>query len=75
MDGQIRKRKPFGDTQLDKQRGAWILAPISTLSWVPVHSAHTAQLRVSEQKNEALDTGGFQAEVGDWLLRMRSSGS
>ena len=54
MDGQVRKREPFGDTQLDKQRGDWILAPISTLSWVLVYSTHTAQLRMSEQKNEAL---------------------
>ena len=64
MDGQVRKREPCGDTQLDKQRGDWILAPISTLSWVLVYSTHTAQLRMSEQKNEALDTGAFQAEVG-----------
>ena len=66
MGGQIRKRKPFGDTQLDKQRGDWILAPISTLSWVLVHSAHTAQLRMSEQKNEALDTASKQKSVTDY---------
>ena len=30
MGGQIRKRKPFGDTQLDQQRGDWELECVLT---------------------------------------------
>ena len=66
MDGQIKKRSPFGGTQLDKKKGDWILAPISFLSWVPLCSAHAAQPCMSVQKNEVPDIGGIQVEVG-WL--------
>lgn len=55
MDGQSRKRSPFRGTQLDKQQGDWDLVPISILSWVPLHSAHTAQLCMSVRKNEVPD--------------------
>lgn len=32
VDGQIRKRHPFKDTQLDSRKGNWVSAPTCLLS-------------------------------------------
>lgn len=59
MDGQIRKRHSFGGTQLDKQKGNCILAPIDPLSWMLVCSAQTAQQCMVVEINEDPGTTGI----------------
>lgn len=59
LDGQIRKRHPFGGTQLDKQKGNCILAPIYLLSWMLMYRAQTAQLYMVVERNEDPITKGI----------------
>lgn len=60
---KIRKRHPFGGTQLDKEKGNWISTPIYLLRGVLLCSAQPAQLHMVVEKNEDPVTEGGQAEV------------